>query len=89
MLPSMDSIFEYLNNVQAGKLDDIINVLTQIRDRTGTPLLLSLNSNGDQSMPSTEKSGIKNWSKDKITGTWPLQHGSFQEMHNATGDINE
>jgi hypothetical protein len=89
MLPSMDSIFEYLNNVQAGKLDDIINVLTQIRDRTGTPLLLSKNSNGDQPMPSTEKSGIKNWSKDKITGTWPLQHGSFQEMHNATGDINE
>lgn len=86
MIPSMDSIFDYLNNDQAGKLDTVIELLSQIRDKTGTSLTMRI-PKGSSGNPSTERPGIKTFSKDRATGQWPLQSGGdFQPTHNFTGD---
>ena len=76
-LPQMESIVDYLTGIQVGKLDEMIGLLTQIRDRSGNEIKLNLGK--EDAAKTAEKSGIrKNWSKERITGEWPLQSGAFQ-----------
>jgi hypothetical protein len=86
ILPSMDSIFDVLNNVHTQKFDDMIEVLEQIRDRTGAPMVIVEPGSGGGT-PSKERPGMKNHLKARVKGSWPIQQPASQETLNATGDL--
>lgn len=78
ILPSMDAIADYLIVSQAGKLDDMIELLARIEGRlsgglAGTQIIgSSVASAGPPTRP-----GIKNISRDLTRGSWDLTYGDY------------
>lgn len=77
-LPQMGSILDYLTGIQVGKLDEMIGLLTQIRDRSGNEIQVNLGAKQPSTNPADKSNVRQNWNKDRITGEWPLQSGAFQ-----------
>jgi len=78
ILPSMDSIADYLVSEQAQKLDKMIAVMEQIRDKMstnkeGTEIIKS----NDAALKTTTRTGIKNSAKDFNRGSWDLTFGDY------------
>jgi molybdopterin converting factor small subunit len=74
VLPSMDTIADYLVVEQARKLDQMILVMEQIRDRLSVGGIVGseiIRANTDMLSPPT-RPGIKNIAKDLNRGTWDL-----------------
>jgi hypothetical protein len=84
MLPSMTAIENYLIDVQAEKLDKIADILIQIRDRTGGPVSLSIPE--QEGYEGSGRPNVRNFTKGKATGAWPIQQPSSQETGNPRGD---
>lgn len=80
----IDAVFNP-NDDQLDKLDQVIALLSQIRDKTGFALTMSVPEMGS-GVPSTERSGVRAFSKSRNVGKWPLQSGAFQPTQNYTGD---
>jgi hypothetical protein len=78
IMPSMDSIAEYLVVSQARKLDQMVEHLGAIRDKlsstsTGTQIIGS--NGGDYLQPA--RSGVKNIARDLTRGNWDLTYGDY------------
>ncbi len=75
----MDDILSYLLNVQVGKFDSVINLLTNIEhntsgNRTAGGSVIGPNvGNG----PILSRPGVKNIAKDQTRGNWDLTYGDY------------
>lgn len=79
VLPSMDAIAEYLNNVQVAKLDQMIHHLEAISrntERGGTAGSDIIGSEIAAFGPASG-SGIKSMARDMNRGNWPITHGDY------------
>lgn len=74
MLPSMDSISEYLSRVQSGKLDEMIAVLNDIKIKMGESSPQTIGARGG-GVPATGRPGIKRIAQDYTRGHWDLMYG--------------
>jgi hypothetical protein len=87
LMPGLEAILEYMSDVEAKREERMIHILEQIRDQHRLHSSASVRSRTGQSPPS--KSGLKNWSRENLTGLWgELQQGGFAEQNNNTGDFS-
>ena len=78
LLPSIDSIAEYLLNTQLSKFDEIISLLGQIKNNSGSSGNSStIIGKSSSNMQSITKSGVKNIAKDLTRGFWDLTFGDY------------
>jgi hypothetical protein len=80
VLPSMDAIAEYLNNVQVAKLDQMIVHLEAISRNTarGGPVGSDIIGSDIAAFgPAASGSGIKSMARDMNRGSWPITHGDY------------
>jgi hypothetical protein len=78
MLPSMDSIADYLMSEQAQSLDTMIELLTAIKentDQSGAFLSSSIVGAISGGLPPPQRVGVKNIARDNTRGYWDLQFG--------------
>jgi hypothetical protein len=88
LLPGMDGILNYLSGDHDKKMEELVEVMTLLKDhlmKSGpSEILLADNTKG---IPSTDKSGIRNWAKGRISGQWMGdQDNAYQDQQNAGGD---
>jgi hypothetical protein len=79
ILPSMDSIADYLIVEQARKLDQMILVMEQIRDKLSTGGVAGseiIRASTDMLSPPT-RPGVKNIAKDFTKGAWDLTFSDY------------
>ena len=81
VLPSMDAIAEYLNNVQVAKLDQMIHHLEAISRNTerggGAAGSDIIGPDIAAFGPAASGSGIKSMARDMNRGSWPITHGDY------------
>jgi hypothetical protein len=88
LVPGMDGILNYLAGDHDKKLEELVEVMTALKEhlmKSGpSDILLADNTKG---VPSTDKSGIRNWAKGRISGQWVGdQDSAYQDQQNAGGD---
>jgi hypothetical protein len=79
ILPSMDTIASYLVTDQALKLDTMIKVMEEIRDKlpgASSSLSTIVGSSSPSSIPSS-RPGIKSIASDSVRGKWDLTYGDY------------
>jgi len=81
MLPSMDSISEYLVRTQAQKLDEMIAVLNDIKAQMGASDSQIVGANGQSATP-MGRPGVKSIAQDMTRGRWDLTYGD-----NSSGSV--
>ena len=72
MLPSMDSINEYLTVSQAKRMDDMVALLTQIRDNTSRSYAGSVVNALGGGTPPVGGHGVRSIATDFVRGFWDL-----------------
>jgi hypothetical protein len=70
----MDSISEYLSRIQAGKLDEMITLLSEIKIKMGESSPQTIGARGG-GVPSVGRPGIKSIAQDYTRGHWDLTYG--------------
>lgn len=79
VLPSMDTIASYLVKDQALKLDTMIRVMEEIRDKlpgASSSVSTIVGSSSPSSIPSS-RPGIKSIASDSVRGKWDLTFGDY------------
>lgn len=88
VIPGVDALLNYLSGSHDDKLEQLVNIMQAMKDymmKSDTSEVLFADST--HGVPSTEKSGVKNWAKGRITGQWMGdQDSAFQDQANNTGD---
>jgi hypothetical protein len=84
LLPNMSDIASYLLEVQSQKLDEMIDLLGQIRDRTGGSVSLSIPE--QEGYEGSGRPNIRNYTKGRASGSWPIQQPASQETGNPRAD---
>jgi hypothetical protein len=82
LVPSMDSIGEYLINTQADKLERMITLLSSIDDKMGyrssSDIIGAISAGG----PAIQRPGVKSIARDTTRGFWDLTFGD-----NSPGNV--
>jgi hypothetical protein len=83
LVPSMDSIGEYLVHTQADKLERMINLLSSIDEKMGrrsisSDIIGAISAGG----PAIQRSGVKNIARDTTKGFWDITFGD-----NSPGNV--
>ncbi|NBP03303.1 MAG: hypothetical protein EBU90_25100, partial [Proteobacteria bacterium] len=79
VLPSMDTIANYLTGMQSTKLDIMIKHLQEIRDRLSTQTTSYSNVIGSAASGGKppDVTGVKSIARDFVTGKWDLPYGDY------------
>jgi hypothetical protein len=85
ILPSMDTIANYLTGMQSTKLDMMIKHLQEIRDRLSTQTTSYSNIVGSAAsgVAPPEATGVKSIARDFVSGSWDLPYGDY-----TSGTVN-
>jgi hypothetical protein len=78
ILPSMDSIAEYLVTTQSNKLDNMIDLLTSIKENLAmNPSISKKVGPIGGGSPIPTRPGVKNIARDTARGFWDFTYGSY------------
>ena len=78
ILPSMDSIAEYLVTTQSHKLDNMIDLLTSIKENLAmNPSISKKVGPIGGGSPIPTRPGVKNIARDTARGFWDFTYGSY------------
>ena len=85
VLPSMDTIANYLTGMQSTKLDMMIKHLQEIRDRLSTQTTSYSNVIGSAASGGKppDATGVKSIARDFVSGSWDLPYGDY-----TSGTVN-